>query len=245
MAFRKAIKSELLSCSAPPFNTTYSKIKNYETCPKRSWHLDIAKDVEQEMTPELLKGNELHGAMASRVRSDIGLPMHLRYMETWAKKLSMVTNPLQIIQVELRLGLGRNLEPTMMMEKGAYIRGVIDYLKLVPSRTQGAFIAHIVDYKTGSIKEDFLQLALNALMVFAHYKDVIKIRADFLWTEYNDTSYEEFERADMQGIWEDLLPRVKAVEQAVANKNFPAKPGGLCKEYCPIRACEYNGKRVK
>lgn len=229
----------------PPYNTTYSKIKNYETCPSRHWHMDLAKDVKEELSPEMLRGNSLHGAMASRVRSGVKLPVEFRYMEPWAEKLSRVTDPLQIIQVELRLGIGRDLEPKLMMEKGAYIRGVLDYLKLVPSRTPGAFIAHLVDYKTGKPKEDFIQLAINALMVFTHYPDVIKLRADFLWTEYNDTSHETFDRDEMQDVWNELLPRVQAHENACATKNFPVKPGGLCKEYCLVRSCEHNGKRVK
>lgn len=248
MTFRAQLPSVGVgsTLAPPPFNTTYSKIKNFEVCPKRSYHLDIAKDVKEQETPELARGNELHGAMASRIRADVNLPMTLRYMEPWAVKLAAITHPLQIIMVEQSLGIGRNLEATTMMEKKALLRMKVDYTKIIPSaRVAGTFLGHVVDYKTGKPKDDFTQLAMYALAIFVHYKDITDLRVDFLWTEYNDTSHEKFSRSDMPKIWEDLLPRVETIENAVKAKNFPAKPGGLCKDYCPIRSCEHNGKRVK
>jgi RecB family exonuclease len=228
-----------------PFAASWSRLNNFETCPKRSYHLDIAKDVEEEKTPELLRGDALHGAMAARVRSNIKLPVEFTYMETWAEKLSRHTHDFQTIQVEQRYGLSKTLEPTFFMEKKTYWRTVIDYLKLIPGREPGTFLAHIVDYKTGRPKDGFDQLALYAMTVFAHLKDVTRVRADFLWTEYNDTTHENFERSDMQDIWDDILPRVIVMEQAYEKKEFPPKPCGLCKEYCPVRTCEHNGRRVK
>ena len=29
------------------FAWSYSKLKNFETCPKRSWHLDVARDIKE------------------------------------------------------------------------------------------------------------------------------------------------------------------------------------------------------
>lgn len=230
-----------------PFVGTYSKLKNFETCPKRSYHLDFKQDVPQETTDELDRGNRLHGAMASRIRSDIKLPAEFHYMEQWAAKLSEVTTPGLHVVCEMRLGLSKTLQPTMFMEKNTYWRTVIDYLGLMPSGVEGKMLAHIVDYKTGKPKEDFDQLALYAMTIFAHFKEVAKIRTTYIWIEYNDTTHEKFVREDMNDIWENILPRVMILEDAY-NKGieaFPPKPGGLCKEYCPIRTCEHNGKRVK
>jgi len=42
--------------------------------------------------------------------------------------------------------------------------------------------------------------------------------------------------------WAEILPRVKLLEHAVANDNYPPKPNRFCKNYCPVKSCEYWGR---
>jgi hypothetical protein len=84
---------------------------------------------------------------------------------------------------------------------------------------------------------------LNAWTIFHHYKTVQKLRVDYLWTEYNDTSHEMFTRESIPGHMINLTPRVMAMEAAHKTDTFPPKPGGLCFEYCDVITCEFHGKR--
>ena len=45
------------------FTWSYSKLKNYETCPRRYKAIDVDKSIEQPRSEALERGEELHDAM--------------------------------------------------------------------------------------------------------------------------------------------------------------------------------------
>lgn len=229
------------------FTWSYSKLKNYETCPRRYKAIDVDKSVEQPESEHLQRGNELHKAMQDRVQGSTPLPPHLIYMEPWAEKLTRVLHPFQIIQCELKLSMNRDGKPTGYFDKATWYRGKIDYFRLMPTGKEGDDFGHVVDYKTGRPPKfsDNTQLMLNAWTIFHHYKTVQKLRVDYLWTEYNDTSHEMFTRESIPGHMINLTPRVMAMEAAHKANDFPPKPGGLCYEYCDVITCEFHGKRPR
>jgi hypothetical protein len=231
-------KSKLHSTN---FSWSYSRLKNYETCPRRYAAVDLRKEVQEVKSQELERGEKLHAAMYSRVASGSPLPAEFIYMEKWAENLTKIRNPFQIIQCELKLAVDKNGKPVGFFEKSVWLRGKIDYFCLVPAGSHD--IGRVVDYKTGRPKEDWTQLMLSAYLIFCHYKNVSKLRTEFLWTEYSDTSHEKFSREEITPAMANLLPRVIAMQDAHANDNFEPKPCGLCAEYCPVSSCEFWGKR--
>lgn len=222
-----------------PFTTTYSKIKNYETCPRRYNEVDVLKLHEVD-TVELDRGNRMHKAMHDRVLKRVELPIEFGYMERWAKKLTTIVDPKQILQCELKLAMSRQRYGVAYYDKRVYIRAVIDYLLLVPDGN--GYFGHIVDYKTGKPKDDDTQLMINAAAVFANNSMVNKIRTTFLWTEYNDTRHMIVTKDDIDDCWPDIVARANTLELAHANNDFPARKCGLCRDYCPVTDCEFNGR---
>jgi hypothetical protein len=231
--------------SSKPFAWSYSKLKNFDSCPRRYYEVDVIKAWPQPKTPDLERGDALHAAMAKRVKLGTALPMEFSYMEPWAEKLTKVISPAQAIAVELKLAATKDMKPTSYFAKNVWLRGVIDYIQLSPLHSNGDYkqLASIIDYKTGKPREDETQLALNACLVFAHYPDVVGASTSFLWTEYNDTMHVTFKRKDAKDIWENVKPRVAKLEQATIEGEFPPTKNYLCREYCPVLSCEFNGKR--
>lgn len=229
------------------FSWSYSKLKNYETCPRRYKAIDVDKSIEQPRSDALDRGDELHDAMKNRVQGSTPLPSHLIYMESWAEKLTRVLHPFQIIQCELKLSTNRDGKPTGYFDKSTWYRGRIDYFRLMPTGRENDDYGHVVDYKTGRPPKftDNTQLMLNAWTIFQHYKTVQNCRVDYLWTEYNDTSHEIYRRDDIPQHMAELTPRVSAMETAHKTNDFPPKPGGLCENYCDVVSCEFWGKRPK
>ena len=234
------------------FAWSYSRLKNYESCPRRYEEVDVKKafdEREQGKSPELVRGDALHQAMYNRVVGASPLPPEFIYMERWADKLSRVIRAGQIIQGELKLSTDREGTPTGYFDRTTWFRGRIDYLRIVPIKELGdggPYFGHVVDYKTGKPTKtwDGTQLLTNAYLIFTHYKFVDKLRVEYLWTEYNDTTHETYTRADAMKGMETVLPRVTALEQAHATGLFPPKPCGLCQDYCPVSTCEHWGKRM-
>jgi hypothetical protein len=230
---------------AKAFSWSFSKLKAYEVCPRRYEATDLRKTVEEQRSQALDRGDALHAAMYARIVGAAPLPPEFIYMETWATKLTGLLHPFQVIQGELKLSLSKDGKPTGFFERATWVRGLVDYFRLVPTEVKNADFGHVVDFKTGKPPKiwDGTQLLINAHLIFAHYKSVQKLRVDYLWTEYNDTTHEMFTRAEAQKGFAGLLPRVNTMEQAHTDNKFPPKPGGLCYEYCPVVSCEYHGKR--
>jgi hypothetical protein len=71
-----------------PFAWSYSKLKNFEACAKRHWHVDLAKDWKEPYSEELKHGDIVHKILEQRVRDGTQLPpVHEASLEPWAKKL--------------------------------------------------------------------------------------------------------------------------------------------------------------
>lgn len=216
-----------------PFAWSYSKLKNYETCPKRHWHLDVAKDVKDEESEHILYGNAVHKALANAIEGKEELPKSFTHLQSWVDK---VTGGEAKILVEQQLAITKDLNPTEWFGRDAWYRGIADVIKMIGP------VAVVLDWKTGKIQEDGVQLALMAQCVFAHHPQVQKIRTEFVWLKEDATTRADFMREDMVKVWAGLLPRVTTLENASKAMNYPPKPGNLCRRWCPVSHCPHHGK---
>jgi hypothetical protein len=218
-----------------PFAWSYSKIKNYETCPKRHYHIDVAKDVKETESDQLRFGNALHAALAERCdpTKNKPLPTPFAKYDDWAK-WAIGDGSGQIL-VEQKLAIRRDFAPTGYFDKDVWYRGVADVAKIFGP------VALAIDWKTGKIVEDSVQLALMAQCLFSHHPEVQKIRTEFVWLAEDATTRADFTRDDMIELWAGMLPRVGALEHAYEVSEYPAKEGGLCKRWCPVTQCVHNG----
>ena len=216
------------------FAWSYSKLKNYETCPKRYWHVDVKRDVKEEEGEALRYGNTVHTVLAQYLeRGTILPPVHEPTLKPWADKIKAGTGELL---VEQKYAITKDFGPCEWFAPNAWYRGIGDVVKV-----QGP-VAAIVDWKTGKILEDSVQLALMAQCVFSHFPDVQKVKTLFVWLKEDAQTVQTFAREDMPGIWARILPRVQALEQAHKETSFPPTPNGLCKRYCPVTQCPHHGE---
>lgn len=216
------------------FAWSYSKLKNFETCPKRHWHVDVQRDVKEEEGEALQWGNAVHKALAERVEKGKPLPKTMQEYEKWADRITSGSN--FTILVEQKLAIRKDLSGCSWFADDAWYRGIGDVIKIAGP------VALIVDYKTGKIIEDGSQLALMAQCVFAHHPKVQKVRSEFVWLKEDATTRADFTRDGMVQIWKALWPRIESLENAHNTMTYPAKPGALCKRWCPVRQCPHHGE---
>jgi hypothetical protein len=216
------------------FAWSYSKLKNFESCPKRHWHVDVARDIKEEEGEALQWGNAVHTALAKRVAEGLPLPSTMQQFEKWAERITTGGNA--SILVEQKLAIRKDFSGCSWFDSDAWYRGIGDVIKIAGS------VALIVDYKTGKILEDGSQLALMAACVFAHHPEVQKVRAEFVWLKEDASTRADFSRNDMIQIWKSLWPRIEALEHAHNTLTYPAKPGALCKRWCPVNVCPHHGE---
>lgn len=225
----------------PAFSWSYSRLKNFEACPKKHYHVDIAKDATEEKSDQLLWGDMIHKSAADRLGKD--KKALIKGTEVLAPWIDRIEKGGGEIHVELKLAIAKDFGACGYFEKGeraAWFRSVADVLKIKETGT-GQAVALALDWKTGKIIEDSVQLALMAQCIFSHYPAVQKLRTEFVWLKDDATSRCDFGRDDMPALWRTMLPRVDVLQRAHDNMDYPPKPGGLCKRWCPVQKCPHHG----
>lgn len=220
-----------------PFAWSYSKLKNFETCPKRYWHIDDQRQYQEE-SEQLAWGNRVHKCAAERLKDGTPLPPDVAMLEPWCQRI--IGDGRGVILVEQKLAIAADFGACGWFDKGArpaWFRGVADAIKIAGP------VALAIDWKTGKIVEDSVQLALMAQCIFAHHPEIQKIRTEFIWLKEDATTRADFAREDMAELWRGLLPRVSALKQAHEIVSFPPTPGKLCRKYCPVDVCPHYGER--
>jgi hypothetical protein len=215
-----------------PFSWSYSRIKNFETCPKRYYEVDVAKNVQEEDSDQLAFGNKLHSAFAAYLSKGTPLPPDLI---TYQEDVDRVAGMNGTMLVEQKLAITKDFGPCDYFARNAWFRAQGDVLRIAGR------VAYCGDWKTGKVKEDSVQLALVAACVFAHHPAVLAVKTEFIWINEGAATPQVFRREDMPTFWATFLGRVRDLEQAHKTTSFPAKPGGLCRRYCPVRSCPHYG----
>lgn len=217
-----------------PFTWSYSRLKNYRTCPKRYFHCDVNKDVPFEETDEIKWGHDVHAALANRISKGIQLPEGMRQWDKWAQQILTGAGK---IEVEQKMAFSETFEAKGYFEDGVWFRGVGDVIKISPDK----MVAAAYDWKTGKIVEDSEQLQLMAQCVFSKHPEVQAVLTKFVWLKEDAETTQVFKRSDMPMFWVNLRPEIEALKQAEAELNFPATPNRLCGKYCPVMQCPHNG----
>lgn len=221
-----------------PFSWSFSKIKNYETCPRKHYEVDVTGNFAEKQAPDspLQWGMDVHTAMANAIKGTAPLPPTMREYEGWVKRVLKGPGDLYI---EQKYAITESLQSTNWRSNTAWYRGIGDVVRVDTD------LALVGDWKTGRVKPDDYrpQLFLMAACVFAHFPKVTHVRSEFIWLQEEDcTTSDLFTRESIRQDWSEMLPRVAALKVAYETKNFPPKPSGLCKHYCPVSTCPFHGK---
>jgi len=228
------------------FAWSYTRLKNYEVCPKRYYETDVLKNYNDgDNNPDLQWGEQVHEAMAKRCQTSTALPDgYPLWYEGWAAKVLAGGGE---VFTELELAIDDKFGPApwfgdkdrrtgQLMGPQPWFRSKVDLVKKVGN------IALVVDWKTGKILEDSFQLALSAACVFAKWPEIVAIRASFVWLKEDAESSETFHRTDMPQMWRTLWPRIGALTASHQSLSFPPQPGRMCRKWCKVVSCPNHGK---
>jgi hypothetical protein len=217
------------------FSWSYSKLKNYRTCPKRYYLIDVTKKYKEDFTGEALAwGDQVHKAFEKAIKDNAKFPKGMEHFEEAATRLR--AGPGKKL-VEQKLAIKKDLSPCDWFDKEAWFRGIADFLSI------NGKVALAIDYKTGKIIEDSEQLALLAECVFSHYPEVEAVRTEFWWLKDDAATVVNFFRKNRQETWRRVLPEVMTLEKAHAETNFPPIQSGLCRKHCIVTECPFNGNK--
>lgn len=102
---------------------------------------------------------------------------------------------------------------------------------------------YLITHNSGSNKyPDASQLELMALMIFKHFPHIRRVTGGLLFVLKNTVSKTKIERDAEDATWWKYRERVARIEQAHATGVWNPKSSGLCKKYCPVLTCSFNGR---
>ncbi len=229
------------------FAWSYSKMKNFLTCQKRHYEVDLQKNYTD--TGEAMEwGNRVHKFLADACIGKAPLPekvpiigeddFHMRaaYQE-WVDKYADPSLPGELL-VERQYAMTKDFEPcSWFRDPRVWVRVIIDLLRIYGP------VARSVDWKTGRMIHDSRQLMVSSQAIFAHHPEVKRVHTDFVWLQDGNVTTEVFNRADMVKEWPPVLDVIKEMENAAKTLTYPPKPSRLCFKHCPVQSCPFYGKR--
>ena len=213
---------------------SYSSLTAYETCPRRFYLTRISKQVSEPQTEATQHGNEVHRALEKYVGGKADLPEKYDEYRPIADKLR--SSPGKKL-LEFKFGLTKTLQPTEFFGKDVWVRGVLDVAVLTPKQ------AVVLDYKTGKRKLDTDQLKLFAGAAFSLWPYAERVKTGYIWLQSKLIDTEVFRPEHKVAIFQEFAARVHRMEESEKSDSWPAKPSGLCRNWCPVgrSLCEHCG----
>lgn len=209
---------------------SFSRLEGFESCPKKFFHLNVAKNVKDPPNEHTIYGTEVHLAFAEFLKKGKALPLHLRH---YGKMLTAIKAAPGEHIIEQKVAINADYAPTEWFAKDVYCRVISDLTILNGPK------AVMFDWKTGKPKADFTQLRLAGAVMFLLAEELEEIELAYVWLKTKQVTKDTLRREDMPGVWAALVPRIQSYQNAHLLQAFPAIQSFGCR-YCPVKTCPHN-----
>jgi hypothetical protein len=215
-----------------PVAFSYSRLDSFENCPKKYWSLSVGKTVKDLGNEHSQYGDMVHQSIKQFMVQGTQLPLQIRHLTKYLAPIK--ASPGKLI-VEQKLAIDANYEGCDWFDKAAYCR-VISDLTIINGKR-----AIMFDWKTGKMKDEFLQLRLAGAVVMLLAEEIEEAQLVYFWTKTKKFTRdpERLTRDDIAKVFNGLAPRLQRYQDAHASESFPARPNPLCR-FCPVTSCQYN-----
>ena len=212
---------------------SYSSLSRYQQCPKKYYHLKVAKDIKEPHSEAITFGNTIHKVAEEYVAKGVPVPEKYKEIEP---ALESIRNMQGDKLCENKLGLTADLKPCGFFDKGVWWRGIADIIILQGDK------ALTIDYKTGKSSKyaDLKQLEVLSLAIFKHFPQVKKVKAGLMFLFADDFVKADFHADTQDELWGPWVSDVGQLQSSVENKVWNAKPNFTCRGWCPVVSCVHN-----
>lgn len=216
------------------FSWSYSALTAFETCPWRYYLTKIKKEVVEPTTPATAEGRQAHKALELHLTGQQWLPEKYK---AWVPLAERVKQTEGRLEVERRYALTSSYRETDYYAKDVWLRVVFDVQVVRPRN------AIVLDWKTGKRKLDIDQNKLFAATAFELHPNINEVRTGYIWLKEMKLDTQTYQRQELPQLWQDFSARVHRMEKAVDTGDFPKRPSGLCRQWCPVgkARCEHCG----
>lgn len=211
-------------------HTTLSQFKN---CPRQYHEVKVLKRFVEEQGEQLLWGNRVHTACENYLNGTPGDVLLNEDMLIYKPYLDAILQVKGDMYVEHEMNLDSNLNPCDKFAKNVFVRGIADVLHVRDGT------ARVMDHKTGKRKPDSKQMKLMALLTFAHFPTVDRVRIGFFWLKTAEKDTLWYTRSEIAALWQEFLPDLAQWKEAFITDVWQPRSSGLCHGWCPVTSCEF------
>jgi len=217
---------------------SYSSINTFKQCPKKYYHLKVARDVKDKGSVATVYGQEVHTAAEEFIRDRKKVPKKFAFMNNVLDALDKIEGEKHC---ELKLGVAKTEDgyaPTTFFADDVWWRGVADLVII------NGDIAHSVDYKTSKNAKyaDTKQLDAVAAGLFTHFPQLKVIKSALAFVVSKEFIQKEHVVEKKDSYFATFEPDLERLEGAQESGVWNAISGPLC-GWCPVTSCEHNRKR--
>jgi hypothetical protein len=219
---------------------SYSSLKTFQQCPKKYYHLKVAKDIKDDGSEATIYGQELHKAAEDFVKEGTPIPERFAFVRPVIEALNRIEGEKH---TEIQLGVTKQdgkLAPCGFFDRGVWYRGIADLL--IINGDEG----YLVDYKSSKNAKyaDLKQLDLLAAAVFLHYPQVTRLKSALLFVVSNEFINKEHSSQHKLAYFEHVRYDLERLEVAMKTGVWNAVSGPLC-GWCPVKTCHNYRERRK
>lgn len=213
---------------------SFSSLKTFQQCPKKYYHVKVAKDIKESDTVATLYGKSVHTAAEEYIRDGVPVPEKFAYLRDTLNHLKAIEGEKYC---ELKLGLTKDLKACDFDAPDVWWHGIADLVVINHEKK----LAHSVDYKTSKSARyaDTKQLDLVALGIFALFPNIVRVKSALAFVVSKEFVAAEHHAAMADKYIEKPAQDVARIEAALKNGVWNPVQGPLCK-FCAVKECEYN-----
>lgn len=213
---------------------SYSSLSTFKQCPKKYYHLKVAKDVKDYGNEATRYGNKLHKAAELYIKSDTPLEKGFEFLKPTLESIKNIDGTKHC---ELRLGIskdGTKYGATKFFADDTWWRGIADLIIVNGEK------AYLIDYKSSKSARyaDTKQLDLLAAATFLHFPEVEVVKSALAFVVSNEFVKKKHEAPLLKSYLAQFDPDLERIEVAEETGVWNAVSGPLC-AYCPVKTCPH------
>lgn len=215
---------------------SYSALRDFESCPRKYHETRVLKKYPFEENEQSIYGINLHKAIEEYVELQKAFPSEFVFVKDVVDAMLFRQGEKK---AEVKITLNDKLEVVDWFDKKAWVRGIVDLLILDHENKH----AWVVDWKTGSNKyPDKGQLELMSILVMTMHPEIEFVSSALIYLLKNDIVKSRMARSEMPKHWEQYREKFGNILDANEAGVWHEQQSGLCKKYCPVLDCLYNGR---
>lgn len=205
-----------------------TSLQTFLTCPKQYHAKYITKEVKFEQNDHATFGDLVHKSIENYLKHQEPLPTILHPLQPTLDKMGQV-----LFGAETKLAVDKQGNAVDFFAKTAYQRCIVDAILTNADKS----IVVCIDWKTGKKRDAQMQHDFIKKCAKAKFPNA-KIVTLFLYFFVGQYDRQEYTGQELIALDRNMAN----LASAHANDLFQPRPGGLCKKWCDVLSCPYNGK---